>query len=142
MIKRNGVWKDTDFNSELVTPFMTSIASSWVKIFNEKLTIGTSLEDTIRRKLDEVEKSVSPPLRDRARQQKEKCCEQAEELVAAAVEKVLVGVYAKQKNITRQLCPHVKRQLMPHYAEAKNCKGKGSVAKSKVRICRFLANLY
>lgn len=133
-LRRHGSWR-RDLNAELLTPFTRNIASSWGKVFETDLFAGferTAIA-SINKLLQDVEDSAAPGLKDRTKIQGEVCLEEAKVAMHAILDIVKVSLNSEQKEISRCLAPHVQNQLVEGYNRAMEERGKGSVARQKVR---------
>lgn len=130
-------------------PMMKNIASSWAKVFESDLL--TSFEKGVVRAvkslLEEFHDSCTVGLRERAKNQSEMCIEEVKVSLKKTVDVVSEQLQSSQKDVSRGLAPHVQDQLYDGYATAMLEKGRGSVARQKVRSllhivqCRARANV-
>lgn len=89
--------------------------------------------DVINRLIADVEASAAPGLKDRAKGQGELCLEEARVALRKTLDAVSEAMNTQQKEISRCLAPHVQAQLADGYNRAMEERGRGSVARQKVR---------
>jgi hypothetical protein len=87
----------------------------------------------INQLLRQVEDSAAFGLKDRTKIQGEVCLEEAKVAMIAILDIVKESLNSEQKEISRCLAPHVQNQLLDGYDRAMEERGKGSVARQKVR---------
>ena len=133
-LNRYGSWH-RDLNAELLAPFARNIATSWSKLFETDLfaSFDKSAAAVICKLVKEIEESVPLGLKDRAKMQMETCLEEAKLTMCNIIEHVQKSLTSEQKEISRCLAPHVQSQLVKGYVRAMEEKGRGSVARQKVR---------
>lgn len=103
------------FESDLLRPFETAITNAITKL------------------LTEFEQSAAPGLKDRAKLQGEGCLEEARialEKMMAVVNETMTN---QQKEISRCMAPYVQAELAHAYDTAMEERGRGSVARQKVK---------
>lgn len=137
-LRRHGTWR-RDLNVELINPFTRNIASSWGKVFELDLFGDFEMMTTtaIENLIQEVEETSAEGLKGRTRIQGQLCMEEARISLAKSVEVVRDTMTNEQKEISRCMAPHVQDQLTDGYDTAAEERGRGSVARQKVRFFRF-----
>ena len=140
-LRRHGSWRQ-DLNVELSNPFTRQIASSWSKVFESDLfgSFEKATVDAIRKLVKEVEDSAPLGLKERAKGQGEVSFEDAKVALQNTLSAVRDTINDEQKEISRCLAPHVQNQLFAGYDLAMQERGRGSVARQKVR-CQ-LSSIY
>lgn len=133
-LRRFGDWRQ-NLNVELSNPFTRQIASSWSKVFEADLFASFEKATTtvIQKLVDDVVASAAPGLKERARGQGELAMEDARVALGKTLEIVRSTMNEEQKEVSRCLEPHVKNQLLDGYERAMDERGRGSVARQKVR---------
>lgn len=97
----------------------------------------SSINACIDKLINEVERSAAPGLKDRAKLQGESCLDEARVALQKTVDTVKETLNNEQKEVSRSLAPHVQGQLLDGYTEAMEHRGKGSVARQKVKTTSF-----
>ena len=120
---------------ELSNPFTRQIASSWSKVFEADLfaSFEKASTDVIQNLLVDVEASAAAGLKDRAKGQGELCMEEARIALGKTLQVVNDTMTTEQKEVSRCLAPHICDQLIDGYDRAMEERGRGSVARQKVR---------
>ncbi len=133
-LRRHGMWRQ-DLNVDLSNPFTRQIASSWSRVFESDLfaSFEQATMDVIKQLIADVEASAAPGLKDRAKGQGELCLEEARGALRKTLDVVSEAMNTQQKEISRCLAPHVQGQLVDGYDRAMEERGRGSVARQKVR---------
>ena len=133
-LRRHGSWR-ADLNVELSNPFTRQIASSWSKVFEADLfaSFEKATTDVIQKLLIDVETSAAAGLKDRAKGQGELCMEEARIALGKTLDVVNQTMTTEQKEVSRCLAPHICDQLIEGYDRAMEERGRGSVARQKVR---------
>lgn len=88
----------------------------------------------IRKVVQEVEDTAAAGLKERTRGQGELAFEEAKVALQKTLGAVRETINGEQKEVSRCLAPHVQNQLFDGYEAAMAERGKGSVARQKVRI--------
>ena len=112
-----------------------NIAASWAQIFEADLFADfekTVMESVVRLTKD-VEETAAQALRDRVKAQAELCLDEARLALQNAIDIVRETLNTEQKDISRLLAPHVQNELVDGYDLAMEERGRGSVARQKVR---------
>lgn len=119
-LRRQGTFRTTDINVELVNPFTRHIASSWSKIFESDLfsALEAGVERKIAKLLKDVEDSAAHGLKDRVKFQAGQCREEAKVALNKTMELVKKIMNEEQKTVSRGLAPHVQMQLAETYNRA------------------------
>jgi hypothetical protein len=126
---------------ELLAPFTLSIAQSWCNTFQTNMftTFEQRALTVVRNLLTEVEEDCAPGLKDYAATQAELCIEMTKVALDRALHRVTASLNLEQRELSRSMAPNVQEGLRKGYDDALNEKGKGCVARQKVRtICTFL----
>ena len=120
---------------ELTNPFTRQIASSWQKVFEADLfeTFEKHTLEVIDKLLKDVEETAAAGLKERARSQGELCLQEAKVALQKTLDVVRDTMTTQQKETSRCLAPHVQEQLFDGYDDAMAERGRGSVARQKVR---------
>ena len=141
-LRRHGAFR-RDLNTELVTPFTRSIASSWSKVFEGDLfaALEKSAMTCVNSLLADVEDSAARGLKDRCKVQGNACLEEVRVALGKTLDTVRETMSNEQKEASRSLAPHVQDQLREGYDLAMQERGTGSVARQKVRLRAFFSNL-
>lgn len=84
--------------------------------------------------LKEIEDSAAQGLKERARGQGELSLDEAKVALKKTLEIVRDTINTEQKEVSRCLAPHVQDQLVDGYDRAMEERGKGSVARQKVKL--------
>ena len=87
----------------------------------------------IQKLLADVEASAAAGLKERAKGQGELCMEEARVALRKTLDVVSETMNNEQKEVSRCLAPHVQDQLRDGYNRAMDERGRGSVARQKVR---------
>ena len=141
-LRRHGTFRQ-DLNVELVSPMTKNIASSWAQIFEADLfaNFQKTVMESVDRLTKDVEDTAAKALRDRVKNQAELCLDEARLALQNAIDIVKETLNAEQKDISRCFAPHVQNELVDGYDLAMEERGRGSVARQKVRPFACCARL-
>lgn len=127
-------------NVELVIPFTRNIASSWQQVFETDLfaAFETTTIKSINNILADVEDSAALGLKDRVKIQADLCLQEAGVALNKTLEVVRVTLNSEQKDVSRRLAPYIQEQLVDGYDLAMEETGKGSVARMKAVLRKYI----
>jgi hypothetical protein len=110
------------------------IASSWAQVFDSDLFAPMERAERaeIVKLLKDIEDSAPDGLKDRCRLQAQVTLKEAQVVTANILQNIKTAMTNEQKEISRCLTPHVKRELLDGYHSAMAERGTGSVARQKV----------
>jgi len=133
-LRRYGTYT-RDLNEELLAPFMLSIAQTWCHTFQTNMfkTLERRTVGVIQQLLINVEEDAAPGLKDNAAKQAEHCIRMAKVTMDNTVNSVTKTLNVEQRGLSRSMAPDVQEGLRTGYDNALEEKGKGSVARQKVR---------
>ena len=133
-LRRHGSFRQ-DLNVELISPMTKNIAASWAQIFEADLfaDFEKTVMESVDRLTKDVEETAAQALRDRVKAQAELCLDEARLALQNAIDIVRETLNTEQKDISRLLAPHVQNELVDGYDLAMEERGRGSVARQKVR---------
>lgn len=136
-MKRYGSWK-RDVNVELVDPFTQTIARSFSSIFEKDIfgPLEIAIRNCIAQLMTEFIESAAEELKPGAHSQQKECRKEIRTTLDHTMIAVKETMSTQRKEISRSVAPHIKQCLMESYENARREKGKGSVARIKVRTHR------
>ena len=135
-MRRDGAWNKRDLNVELIAPFSGHIATSWCELFQTDF-FGSFEDDvmtTVAELMKEIAASVPPYLQAHAKKHGDACMAEIRSALASIVPAVKIALQNHQKSISRDLAPHVQKQLLDGYRSAILENGRGSMKRQKVRV--------
>lgn len=134
-MRRQGSFRDHDFNDRLIEPFMQSIASTWDRVFarNNLDDLERQVNDTVDSVLCQIKNSVT------SQSSQHKISHRANgtsaEIQASLSLLLAEGhafIDARQRDVSRSLAPHVQEKLEEGYKVAGAESGQGCWGRSKV----------
>lgn len=134
-LRRHGSYRG-DLNVDLLVPFIRSIAQAWCRTFQTNMftTLEEGAVTAIEKLLKDVEESSAPGLKDYAAIQAKHCVEMTKVAMDGTLDLVRKSLNSEQRELSRSIAPDVQERLRPGYDNALEVKGKGSVARQKVRM--------
>ncbi|KAJ1715580.1 hypothetical protein NYO67_2252 [Aspergillus flavus] len=135
--RRRGMFRELDWNQQLVNPLLKRVIQGWTTMFNEKVPghffqlkgdLAEILEQYHRRAIALVERrSVTKESKDMLDKALSICCKSMGEQLGSLEQSMI----SKQKEINRMFAETIRTKLMPTYEECAEQKGPGTLARMR-----------
>jgi hypothetical protein len=120
---------------ELLAPFTLSIAQAWCHTFQTDMftTFEQHVKVVIQQLLTDFQQDLPPGLKGPATSHTEHCLQITKVTMKGTVDHVRKTLNKKRRELSRSMAPNIQEGLRQGYEDALKEKGKGSIARQKVR---------